>query len=65
VHEVKHRLAGAVPVHVPLLRDDDRQGTVDEGHAGDRTVARAVAAFDPGERGETCPNTLDLALVGA
>ena len=35
VHEVKDRLAPAVLAKIPMLRDHDRQGAVDEGDVAD------------------------------
>ena len=60
MHEVKDRLAPAVLAKVPVLRDHDRQGAVDEGDVADRPVAVDVAAFDPVERGKPSriPSTL-------
>ena len=65
MHEVKDRLAPAVLAKVPMLRDHDRQGTVDEGHVADGPVAGGVAAFDPVEGRKPLTDALDLPLVGA
>ena len=65
MHEVKDRLAPAVLAKVPLLRDHDWQGTVDEGDVADGPVADAVAAFDPVQGREPRTDALHLPLEGA